>query len=130
MEAAADVVVVSNVFSIAKDEVANVATARRPVNTTFDVSTANAADNAPPPDVVSVAKAVVAAGVAPPAANTAVPDVFAVAKNEFPGVAAAIKPVTTSNVMSTADNVATVSPEDDATAPETLAAATVAPPRA
>ena len=93
-----------------------------------DEAMANAVDNAPPPDVVSVAKSVVAAGVAPTTANAAVPDVFTVAKNEFPDVAAAIKPVTTANVMSMADNVATVSPEDNATAPKTLAAATVAPP--
>ena len=70
---------VSDVVAVAKDNVTDVAAAREPKPTTFDVSTANAVDNTSPADVASVAEAVVAAGVVPPAGAADVPDVFAVA---------------------------------------------------
>ena len=109
---------VPNVFAVAKDNVADVAAAREPKPTTCDVSTANAVDNASPADVASVAEAVVAAGGVPPAGAAAVLDVFAVAKDDFPDVAAAAEPVATADVVSAADDVATTSTEDDAAAPK------------
>ena len=111
-----------------KDNDADVAAAREPKPTTCDVSTANAVDNASPADVASVAEAVVAAGVVPPAGAADVPDVFAVAKDEFSDVAAAAEPVATADVVSAADDVATASPEDDAAATKNLATVTAAPP--
>ena len=52
----------------------------------------------------------------------------AVAGDEFANVAASKEPTITANAVFAAKNVAAASREDDALAPETLAAATAAPP--
>lgn len=92
------------------------------------MSTASAIDSVSPASVASVAKVVVVAGVVPPGGAADVPDVFAVAEDDFPDVAAAAEPVATADVMSAADDVATASPKKDVAAPNTLATVTVAPP--